>query len=117
MIASYCQKEFDLYKTSGYDIKFAKVETLTDKKVEIEKHSEERRKNLTETEEWAANLLSNYTEAGGRGHRFSEALPYTIVFVRDGKFAGNKNGPTIWSAFNRALSMKQLFRQVKEVVY
>jgi len=61
---------------------------------------------LTETEDWAANLLSNYTEAGGRGHRFSEALPYTIVFVRDGKFAGNKNGPTIWSTFNRALSMK-----------
>jgi hypothetical protein len=38
MMAEYCQKELDLYKTSGYDIKFAKVETLTDKKVEIEKH-------------------------------------------------------------------------------
>jgi hypothetical protein len=110
MMASYCQKELGLYKETGYDLAFAKVETLSSKREEIQKHQEERRKNLTETEEWAAHLLSNYSESGGKGHRFAEPLPYTIVFLRDGKFAGNKNGPTIWSSFNRALSMKQLFR-------
>lgn len=31
MIASYCQKELGLYKKSGYDLKFAQVETLSDK--------------------------------------------------------------------------------------
>lgn len=117
MMASYCQKELGLYKETGYDLAFAKVETLSSKREEIQKHQEERRKNLTETEEWATHLLSNYSESGGKGHRFAEPLPYTIVFVRDGKFAGNKNGPTIWSSANRALSMKQLFRQVKELVY
>lgn len=35
MIASYCQKELGLYKSTGYDLQFAKVETLSDKKSEI----------------------------------------------------------------------------------
>ena len=60
-LASYCQNELGLYKESGYDLKFAKVETLKDRKEEQTKHSEDRRKNLTETEEWAKNLYSNYT--------------------------------------------------------
>jgi hypothetical protein len=33
-LASYCQNELGLYKESGYDLKFAKVETLKDKKEE-----------------------------------------------------------------------------------
>lgn len=71
MLATYCQKELGLYKESGYDLKFAKVETLTDKKEEYNKHIEERRKNLTETEEWINNIYSNYTQNGGKGYRFS----------------------------------------------
>lgn len=65
MLAAYAQKELGLYKESGYDLKFAKVETLNDRKVENDHHLEERRKNLTETEEWARNLMSNYTSEGG----------------------------------------------------
>ena len=61
MIASYCQTELGLYKESGYDLKFAKVETLKDRKDELEKHTEERRKNMTEVEEWAKGLSTNYT--------------------------------------------------------
>lgn len=60
MIARYCQKELGLYKESGYDIKFAKVETLNSKKDEYTKHLEERRKNLTETEEWIKKLYADY---------------------------------------------------------
>lgn len=96
MLARYCQKELGLYKESGYDIKFAKVETLSSKKEEYSKHIEERRKNLTETEEWIKTLYSNYIQNGGRGQRFSQPLFYTVVFVRDGKFAGIKGGPSTW---------------------
>lgn len=42
MLASYCQNELGLYKESGYDLKFAKVETLHDKKEEYNKHLEDR---------------------------------------------------------------------------
>lgn len=65
MLAAYTQKELGLYKDSGHDLKFAKVETLKDRKEENDHHLEERRKNLTETEEWARNLLSNYSTDGG----------------------------------------------------
>lgn len=117
MLAEYCQKELGLYKESGYDLKFAKVETLSDKKEEYNKHLEERRKNLTETEEWIKNIWSNYTSNGGKGYRFSQPLFYTVVFVRDGQFAGNQNGPSVWQVDGKALSMKQFFRQVKDLVY
>ena len=60
MLARYAQDELKLYKDSGYDLKFAKVETLSSKKEEYNKHLEERRKNLTETEEWIKKLYSDY---------------------------------------------------------
>ena len=106
MLAKYCQKKLDLYKETGYDLEFAKVETLAKRKDDLQKHLEDRKKNLTLVEEWADHKLSNYTDGGGKGHRFGEPLTYVIVFIRDGTFAGSKNGPTIWTEQGQALSMK-----------
>lgn len=110
MLGAYCQNELGLYKESGYDLAFAKVKTLKDKKDEFNKHVEERKKNLTEVEEWAHNLYTNYNSNGGKGYRFSQPLYYRAVIVRDGKFGGQRNGPTIWQKEGKSLSMKQFFR-------
>lgn len=117
MLATYCQDVLGLYSKTGYDLKFAKVETLEENKVAYNKHIEARRKNLTETEEWIKGIYATYVAKGGKGQRFAQPLPYQVVFVRDGNFAGNANGPSIWSVDGQALSMNQLFRQVKELVY
>jgi hypothetical protein len=65
---------------------------------------------LTETEEWAKKLHSDYVQSGGKGYRFAQPLLYRVVSIRDGKFAGSKNGPTMWATDGKALSMKQLFK-------
>jgi len=109
MLATYCQDELGLYKESGYDLAFAKVETLKERQVKFDSHKDQRKKNLTETEEWADKLYSNYVNSSGnKGYRFAQPLFYRIVYIRDGTFAGssNTNGPAIWSSEGQALSMK-----------
>jgi len=56
MVARYCQTELNLYKESGYDQKFAQVETLKERKQIQDEHLEERAKSLTEVTEWAESL-------------------------------------------------------------
>ena len=35
MMAKYCQKKLELYKETGYDLEFAKVETLAKRKEDL----------------------------------------------------------------------------------
>ena len=56
MLARYCQTKLNLYKDSGYDQKYAEVETLDERKKKQDGYLEERAKSLTEVTEWAESL-------------------------------------------------------------